>query len=91
MEIIWEGEGLQERGLDAATGAVLVEVDPRYFRPTEVDALLGDASKAKARLGWSPRTGFRELVADMMREDMEEAEKDVLCKTEGFRTFKYHE
>lgn len=91
MEIIWEGEGRQERGLDAATGAVLVEVDPRYFRPTEVDALLGDASKAKERLGWSPRTGFRELVAEMMREDLKEAEKDHLCKAEGFRTFKYHE
>lgn len=69
IPIAWEGEGEAERGLDARTGAVRIAVDPRYFRPVEVDALVGDAGKARRVLGWRPRTGFRELVAEMVRAD----------------------
>jgi GDPmannose 4,6-dehydratase len=69
--IQWQGEGLDECGRDAKTGEVLVRVDPRYFRPTEVDELLGDASKAKEKLGWSHRTKFKELVKDMVRSDLD--------------------
>jgi GDPmannose 4,6-dehydratase len=70
ITIRWTGRGLEEKGLDAANGRVLVEVDPRYFRPTEVDFLLGDASKARRVLGWQHRVGFEELVAEMMDADM---------------------
>jgi GDPmannose 4,6-dehydratase len=66
----WEGSGVAERGIDAKTGRVLVEIDPRYFRPTEVDILLGDASKARQKLGWRPAVSFRELVAEMVAADM---------------------
>ncbi|RMF15983.1 MAG: GDP-mannose 4,6-dehydratase [Alphaproteobacteria bacterium] len=74
--IIWQGEGVNETGIDAETGETLVLIDPRYFRPTEVDLLLGDASKAKERLGWRPKTGFRELVREMVAEDLEAVGKD---------------
>ena len=67
----WEGSGVEEKGIDTATGKVLVEVDPKFFRPTEVEQLLGDPSKAKALLGWNPRkTTFEELVRLMVRSDM---------------------
>ncbi len=89
--IRWEGEGIQEKGYDNNSGKVLVEVDQRYFRPTEVDALLGDSTKAKEKLGWQPRVTFKELVGEMVREDLKEAERDQLCKREGFKTFRYHE
>ncbi len=69
-EIRWQGEGVEEKGVDAATGQVLVQIDPRYFRPTEVELLLGDPTKAKEKLGWQPRTSFRELVQEMMTADM---------------------
>lgn len=72
-------------------GETLVEIDSRYFRPTEVESLLGDATKAKEKLGWQPKVGFKELVSEMVREDMKEAERDQLCKKEGFRVMKYHE
>jgi len=91
IKIRWEGEGINEKGLNADSGDVLVEVDPRYFRPTEVETLLGDPAKAKERLGWQPRVKFQELVAEMVREDLKDAERDQLCKREGFRTFRYHE
>jgi GDPmannose 4,6-dehydratase len=68
--IAWKGKGLEEKGLDQKTGAVLVEVDARYFRPSEVDHLLGDASKAKRVLGWEPRTSFAELVHEMVAHDL---------------------
>ena len=68
--IVWRGSGVEEKGVDKSTGKVLVEVDPRYFRPTEVDALLGDASKAHAKLGWRHKTSFDTLVADMVQADM---------------------
>jgi GDPmannose 4,6-dehydratase len=72
-------------------GDVIVRVDPRYFRPTEVETLLGDPTKAKEKLGWTPRTSFEELVAEMVRGDFEEAQKDELCRRHGFNTFNYHE
>lgn len=87
ITIAWEGSGLDEVGRDADSGKILVQVDPRYFRPTEVDFLLGDASKAKAKLGWEPKITFKELVKIMIREDLKEAEKDHLIKEEGFRPF----
>ncbi len=89
--ISWKGEGIGEKGYNAETGEIVVEVDSRYFRPTEVETLLGDPSKAKKELGWSPKVGFSELVAEMVREDLREAERDQLCKREGYRVMKYHE
>jgi GDPmannose 4,6-dehydratase len=83
MPIRWEGEGVGEKGYDAG-GRCVVAVDPRYFRPAEVDSLLGDASKARARLGWRPRVGFAELVAEMVREDLKTAERDELAKRHGY-------
>jgi len=74
-----------------APGDVIVRIDPRYFRPTEVDTLLGDPSKAKDRLGWEPRIRFEDMVAEMVRSDLEEAERDALCRREGFKTFNFHE
>ncbi|GAA0541999.1 GDPmannose 4,6-dehydratase [Rhizomicrobium palustre] len=68
--LCWEGKGVEERGVDAKSGRVLVEIDPRYFRPTEVEYLCGDASKARNQLGWTPATSFQDLVAEMMRSDM---------------------
>ena len=70
MELAWEGSGTREQGRDACTGAVRIEVDPHYFRPTEVDALVRDASKVRRMLGWRPRTTFRELVSEMVRADL---------------------
>ncbi|MGE7467970.1 GDP-mannose 4,6-dehydratase [Bosea sp. NPDC003192] len=75
--ITWRGEGVNETGIDSATGNVLVRIEPRYFRPTEVDLLLGDASKAKAELGWSPTTPFHQLVSEMMESDLAAARKDA--------------
>ncbi len=90
IHIRWEGTGVNERGIDA-NGKTIVAVDPRYFRPTEVDSLLGDASKARAKLGWTPRTTFRELVAEMVREDLKAAERDELIKRHGYKALDYHE
>lgn len=98
----WEGQGEAETGIisslsggDAGAnlkpGSVIVRVDPRYFRPTEVETLLGDASKAREELGWTPKITFRELVAEMVAADLEEAKRDALCRNEGFKTFNYHE
>jgi GDPmannose 4,6-dehydratase len=95
MEIEWRGEGLDETGTVASAeqselvGKVIVRVDPRYFRPTEVESLLGDPSRAKEKLGWTPKTSFKELVAEMVRYDLEEAKRDRLCSREGF-TVKDH-
>ena len=90
MAISWQGEGVDEKGFDA-NGKCIVAVDPRYFRPTEVETLLGDASKAKEKLGWVPRIGFDELVAEMVREDLKAAERDELVKRHGYSAFDYHE
>jgi GDPmannose 4,6-dehydratase len=91
MSIRWEGKGVDEKGYDAKTGALLVEVDTRYFRPTEVETLLGDSTKAKEKLGWVPEIGLDEMVAEMVREDLKIAERDELCRREGFKTFEYNE
>ena len=72
-------------------GDVIVRVDPRYFRPTEVETLLGDPTKAMEKLGWTPKISFEELVAEMVRGDLEEAKRDELCREHGFNTFNYHE
>jgi GDPmannose 4,6-dehydratase len=72
-------------------GQTIVRIDPRYYRPTEVETLLGDPSKARERLGWKASISFRELVAEMVREDLKEAERDALCRQEGFKTFSHHE
>jgi GDPmannose 4,6-dehydratase len=91
IDLRWEGEGVEEKGYDAATGKNIVAVDPRYFRPTEVDTLLGDASKARAKLGWKPKTSFADLVREMMLEDLKEAERDALCSREGYRVLDRNE
>jgi GDPmannose 4,6-dehydratase len=69
----------------------MVEVDPRYFRPAEVETLLGDPTKAREKLGWVPRISWQELVSEMVREDLKSAERDALCRREGFATPDYHE
>lgn len=91
MGIEWQGSGLDERGIDPDTGETRVGVDPRYFRPTEVDVLLGDASKAKTELGWEPRVTFRELVSLMARADLKEAERELHLQNGGFRVRQAHE
>ncbi len=101
MEIRWEGSGVNEKGYWAdlslrrgeADAAIqpIVAVDPRYFRPTEVETLLGDPSKAKEKLGWTPKVTFYELVAEMVREDLKSAERDELIKLHGFKAMDYHE
>jgi GDPmannose 4,6-dehydratase len=88
--IRWEGGGADEKGYDTQ-GRCIVAIDPRYFRPTEVETLLGDASKAHARLGWKPRVTFQELVAEMVREDLRSAERDELIKRHGYTAYERHE
>ncbi|WP_049621938.1 GDP-mannose 4,6-dehydratase [Frateuria defendens] len=90
MTIRWEGEGADEKGYDE-NGRCIVAVDPLYFRPAEVETLLGDATKAKRKLGWEPRISFKELVAEMMREDLKSAERDELVKRHGYNAFNFYE
>ena len=90
ISITWKGEGIDEKGYDAE-GKCIVAVDERYFRPTEVETLLGDASKARQKLGWTPKISFEELVAEMMREDLKSAERDELVKRHGYSAYDYHE
>ncbi len=84
IEIDWVGEGMDEKGIDSASGRVLIEVDQRYFRPTEVDFLLGDASKARETLRWSPSYNFQDIVKEMVASDMLEAKKILSLKKCGF-------
>jgi len=91
MEIEWRGEGIHEKGIHRATGRVIIEVDPHYFRPAEVDTLLGDATKARTELGWKPRISFRELVKEMAVEDLRLAERDALIRSHGHKYFHYAE
>ena len=97
MKIHWEGKGIDETGTLVGVGSpgkadrVVVRVDPRYFRPTEVESLLGDPSKARVKLGWTPRTSFEELVAEMAREDLKAAERDELVRNHGFSAYDHHE
>ncbi len=90
IQITWQGKGVEETGTDQ-NGKIIVKVDPRYFRPTEVETLLGDPTKAKEKLGWSPKTTFDELVSEMVREDLKSAERDELVKKHGYAAFDYHE
>ena len=90
IRIRWEGKGVNEKGYDES-GKCIVSVDPRYFRPTEVETLLGDPSKAKAKLGWVPKVRFEELVAEMIREDLRTAERDELIRKHGYNVYDYHE
>lgn len=97
VKIAWEGEGTDEKGRVASVntdsgsllqeGDIVIEIDPKYYRPTEVDNLLGDASKAKEKLGWQPHISFDELVSEMVRKDIREARRDQVCQSEGFRIF----
>ncbi|MBN9287358.1 MAG: GDP-mannose 4,6-dehydratase [Gammaproteobacteria bacterium 39-13] len=91
IQLRWEGTGVNEKGIDAKTGVCLVAVDPRYYRPTEVETLLGDATKAKQKLGWSPKISFEALVKEMVKEDLALAKRDALCQKEGFKVFEYQE
>jgi GDPmannose 4,6-dehydratase len=91
IELDFSGEGIEEIGVDAASGKTLVAVDPRYFRPAEVEQLLGDPSKAKAELGWEPKVGLQELVEMMVDADVEAARKDVHLQDGGFTVKDYHE
>jgi GDPmannose 4,6-dehydratase len=90
MDIAWEGSGAEEKGIDKQ-GNLVVAVDPRYYRPTEVETLLGDASKARRELGWEPKVSFRELVKEMVAEDLKIAEKDALVRKHGYSVFNFHE
>jgi GDPmannose 4,6-dehydratase len=102
FRLTWQGEGVDEigvvehvdkseNGAKVQKGGIVVRVDPRYFRPTEVETLLGDPSKAKSQLGWSPEIAFADLVAEMVRSDLDEAQRDSFCRRKGFTTFNYNE
>ncbi len=99
MQLKWSGDGLDEVGVleskkddcAAKTGSEIICIDPRYFRPTEVETLLGDASKAKRELGWTPQTDFSSLVREMIREDYQIAKRDDLVAREGYRVYRHHE
>ncbi len=84
IKLKWEGEGVEEKGIDLDTGEDLVLVDPTYFRPTEVDILIGDSTRAREKLGWKPTVGFKELVQMMVKADLEEARHEAVCIKEGF-------
>jgi GDPmannose 4,6-dehydratase len=86
IDIVWRGAHKEEKGYDQK-GRCLVEVDSRYYRPTEVESLLGDASKAREKLGWVPRTSFDELVREMVKGDLELAKRDALAKSHGFAAY----
>jgi GDPmannose 4,6-dehydratase len=90
MKLQWRGKGAQEKGYDAA-GKCIVAIDPRYFRPAEVETLLGDASKARRKLGWQPKVVFEELVREMALEDLREAERSRLVRQHGYTAFDQHE
>ena len=91
MAIEWQGEGVDEKGIDKENGKTIVQVDPRYFRPTEVETLLGDPTKAKEKLGWTPKTQFKELVKEMIVADLKDAERDELIQREGYTALNRHE
>jgi GDPmannose 4,6-dehydratase len=91
MKITWKGSGVDEVGIDSKTGHTLVRIDSRYFRPTEVESLLGDPTKARQKLGWSAEVTFEELVTEMIEADLEEAKRDALVAKEGFKVYSRHE
>jgi len=89
MDIQWEGVGLNEQG--NYNGKAIVLIDSKYFRPTEVETLLGDSSKAKEKLNWTPKISFVDMVREMVKSDLEEARRDQLCQLEGYTTYNFHE
>jgi GDPmannose 4,6-dehydratase len=91
IELKWDGSGVDETGSDIVTGEIIIRVDSRYFRPTEVETLLGDSTKAREKLGWTPKISFEELVKEMVACDFSDAKKDSLCNKEGFSTYNYQE
>ena len=91
VEIAWRGQGVDEVGYDKADGQVRVEIDSRYFRPTEVDLLLGDPSKAKEKMGWEPETSFADMVKAMVAADLMEAQRDNFCQSQGFKVYAHEE
>ncbi len=91
MKIEWKGDGVDEVGIDTRSGRTLVRVDPRYFRPTEVETLLGDATKARQKLGWTAEVTFPELVAEMVESDLDLAKRDALVAKEGYKVYNRHE
>ena len=91
INLEWSGSGVNEKGINKKTGEIIVEVDPRYFRPTEVDILLGDPTKAREKLGWRHKETLHDLVKDMIKNDVMEAKKDSVLKEEGFRLFDFNE
>ena len=91
MQIEWRGKGVDEVGVDIKSKRTIVRVDPRYFRPTEVETLLGDAGKAKKLLGWSAKVTFPQLVKEMVDSDLEMAKRDALIAKEGYKVYKHHE
>lgn len=96
MKIYWEGRGIEEKGYvdndqSVKSGCPVIAIDPRYFRPTEVDTLLGDAERARQTLGWAPETSFRQLVAEMIFEDYEVAKRDSLVRNSGYKVLDRHE
>ncbi len=91
IEIEWQGSGVVEKGIEKSSGRVLVEVDPRYFRPTEVELLLGDPAKARQKLGWQPETNLQKLVSDMMNSDLESTRRDEVLRKAGHKIFDYFE
>jgi GDPmannose 4,6-dehydratase len=84
IDIEWKGQEVNEKGIDRSTGKVIIEVDPRYFRPTEVDLLLGDSTKSRTKLGWKPKYDLPMLVKEMVREDLKEAKKEKFLRSEGY-------
>jgi GDPmannose 4,6-dehydratase len=91
LPLRFEGQGAEEKAYHGDTGKCVVAVAPRYFRPTEVDTLLGDPTKAREQLGWTPRITFKQMVTEMAKADLREAERDSMCRKQGFATFDYHE
>ncbi len=91
IELEWKGSGVNEKGINKKNGEITVEIDPRYFRPTEVDILLGDSAKAREKLGWKHKHSLSDLVKDMVKNDIQEAKKDSLLKKEGFKLFDFNE
>jgi GDPmannose 4,6-dehydratase len=90
ISVAWKGTGVNEKGYDAQ-GTCIVQVDPRYFRPSEVDSLVGDATKARVKLGWHPRVNFRQLVGEMVASDLRAAERDQLVKASGYKVYEYRD
>jgi GDPmannose 4,6-dehydratase len=91
IDLKWQGEGINEKGINKRTNKVIVEIDPKYFRPAEVESLLGDPTKAKEKLGWQPKTSFQDLVKEMVQFDLKEAKRDAHLKNSGFKVKKHYD